>query len=74
MEAHGFEKGWEIFEGKRDSIGLINQEKIKQLYTTYGYLGHKEVGEEASSNFWISIQHADNDVAFHQEMLRALKI
>lgn len=72
-DKYGFEKAWEIFESKRDSIGLLNQEKIKSLYKKYGYLGYEEIGEKASNDFWISIQHADNDVEFQQEMLKALK-
>lgn len=72
-EKHGFNKAWEIFEAQRDSVGLINQRKIKRLYKKYGYLGYKEVGKEASADFWISIQHADNDVEFQQEILQELK-
>jgi len=73
IEKHGHVKGWEIFEKQTDSVGLINQNKIKKLFKKYGYLGYKEVGEEASTDFWISIQHADNDVAFQQEILAELK-
>lgn len=69
----GFEEAWEIYYKIRDSIGLINQNKIKALFQEYGYLGYKEIGESASQRFWISIQHADNDVAFQQKMLKALK-
>jgi len=70
---YGYEKAWEIFENQRDSIGLLNQEKIKRLYKKYGYLGYREIGEKASQDFWISIQHADNDVKFQQQMLKELK-
>jgi len=72
-EKYGYDKAWEIFELQRDSIGLINQSKIKELYKKYGYLGYKEVGVKASQDFWISIQHADNDIEFQQEMLKELK-
>jgi hypothetical protein len=72
-EKYGYKKAWEIFEIQKDSIGLINQGKIKELYQKYGYLGYDKVGEKASNDFWISIQHADNDVAFQQEMLKELQ-
>lgn len=72
-EKYGHKKGWEIFENQRDSIGIINQVKIKKLYKRYGYLGYKEIGKKASQDFWISIQHADNDIEFQQEMLKELK-
>jgi len=72
-EKYGYDNAWEIFELQRDSIGLINQAKIKELYKNYGYLGYKEIGVKASQDFWISIQHADNDIEFQQEMLKELK-
>jgi hypothetical protein len=73
MDKYGAEKAWELFEKKRDSIGLINQEKIKNLYKEYGYLGYKQVGNTAAGDFWITIQHADNDVKFQQQILKALR-
>jgi len=72
-EKYGREEAWKIFINQRDSIGLVNQERIKALYKKYGYLGYHEVGEKASQDFWISIQHADNDVEFQQQMLKELK-
>lgn len=72
-EKYGQEKAWEIFERQRDSVGLINQQKIKKLYEKYGYLGYEEIGKKASHDFWISIQRADNDVKFQQKMLKELK-
>ncbi|WP_405207484.1 DUF6624 domain-containing protein [Aquimarina sp. LLG6339-5] len=72
-EKHGYEKAWEIFERQRDSVGIINQQKIKELFNKYGYLGERKVGQEASIGFWLPIQHADNDIPFQQEMLRAME-
>ena len=72
-EEYGHERAWEIFELQRDSVGLINQRKIKALYEQYGYLGEQEIGKEASTDFWLPIQHADNDIPFQQEMLKALE-
>lgn len=69
----GHEKAWQIFKAKRDSVGFDNQKRIKKLFSKYGYLGFKEVGRENSNNFWIPIQHADNDVEFQKKMLKALK-
>lgn len=71
-EAYGPQEAWVIFKRQRDSVGDLNQERIKKLYETYGYLGTKKIGESAASDFWISIQHADNDVPFQQEMLKAM--
>lgn len=73
LETYGTKKAWEIFKQKRDSVGIENQNSIKKLYKAYGYLGEKKIGEEAATNFWLPIQHADNDIPFQQEMLEALK-
>jgi hypothetical protein len=72
-EKYGNQKAWEIFYAQRDSIGLINQQKIKALYEAYGYLGAQKVGEDAATDFWLPIQHADNDIAFQQKMLEAMR-
>lgn len=70
---YGKDKVWKIFEAKRDSVGKDNQNKIKKLYAQYGFLGFKQVGKENTTKFWISVQHADNDVDFQKEILKALK-
>jgi hypothetical protein len=65
-------KAWKVFELKRDSVSIDNQKRIKKLYSEYGYLGFDKVGKENATKFWITIQHADNDVKFQQQMLKAL--
>ena len=72
FEKYEREKAWKIFEMKRDSVGLENQKKIKKLYSEYGYLGYDKIGKEYSRKFWITIQHADNDIKFQQKMLKEL--
>lgn len=72
VNKYGKEEAWKGFEAKRDSIGIDNQQRIKNLYSQYGYLGFKQVGKENSKKFWLPIQHADNDVAFQQKMLKEL--
>lgn len=73
IEKFGNDKAWKIFEAKRDSVGKDNQNRIKDIYSKYGYLGFKQVGEENSNKFWLPIQHADNDIEFQKTMLKALK-
>ena len=73
FDKYGNKKAWQLFTDKRDSVAIEIQNKIKELYKKYGYLGYAQVGKKAAGNFWISIQHADNDVAFQKEMLAALK-
>ncbi|MGG7467983.1 DUF6624 domain-containing protein [Chryseobacterium arthrosphaerae] len=73
MEKYGEANAWKVFETKRDSVGKDNQSRIKRLYAEYGYLGFKQVGEANATKFWISIQHADDDVGFQRTMLKAMK-
>ncbi|MDR6845052.1 DUF6624 domain-containing protein [Flavobacterium granuli] len=73
VKKYGNEKAWKFFESKRDSVGTDNQIRIKKLYSEYGYLGFDKIGKEHSNKFWITIQHADNDVKFQQQMLKALR-
>ncbi len=72
LKKFGKNEAWKIFEMKSDSVGLDNQKKIKKIYSEYGYLGYDKIGQEYSKKFWITIQHADNDIKFQQKMLKAL--
>ena len=72
-EKYGNQKAWEIFKKQRDSVEIDNQNRIERLYKDYGFLGEKKVGKEAATSFWLPIQHADNDTAFQQKMLKAMK-
>jgi len=72
IKKFGLIEAWRIFTLERDSVGLANQQKIKKLNSKYGYLGFDKIGEEYSKKFWITIQHADNDIQFQQKMLKGL--
>jgi hypothetical protein len=72
IKKFGLIEAWRIFSLERDSVGVTNQQKIKKLNSKYGYLGFDKVGEEYSKKFWITIQHADNDIEFQQKMLKEL--
>ncbi len=71
-EKYGIEKAWDIFEKKRDSVSVDNQEKIKEMTSNYGFLGKDKVGNH-SSTIWLVVQHADNDVDFQKKMLKIFK-
>ena len=73
INKYGSEKAWEVFERKGDSVNLINQQRIKRLYEKFGFLGENKVGKKAATNFWLPIQHADNDISFQLKMLNAMK-
>lgn len=46
---------------------------VKKYFKEYGYPGIKENGKETSSNFWIIVQHGDNDINFQKKVLKAMK-
>ncbi len=71
-EKYGNEKAWEIFQKKRDSVAIDNQTKAKELYEKYGFVGTKNFSKSASGNFWIIIQHADNDIKLQEKILKVM--
>lgn len=54
-----------------DSLNYLN---LKQIFSINGYLGYSEVGEKSSNNFWLLVQHFDNDPEFQEEVLSKMKI
>lgn len=71
-EKYGNEKAWEIFQKKRDSVAIDNQTKAKELFKKYGFVGTKSFSKSASENFWIIIQHADNDIKLQEKILKVM--
>lgn len=57
----------------RDSVYSLNNQRLKIVFKQYGYPGFKLVGEQGSKNFWLMVQHCDNDVPFQQKVLKAMK-
>ncbi len=47
---------------------------LKQYLSAEGYPGFDRVGEESSSNFWLMVQHCDEDLEFQKQVLQALKV
>ncbi|MDE3144914.1 MAG: hypothetical protein KGL19_12210 [Bacteroidota bacterium] len=55
---------------KSDSLNLA---EAKNIFRQYGFPGYNLVGKNASNNFWIIVQHADNDATFQEEYLRSMQ-
>ena len=72
-QRYGSKKAWEIFKKKRDSVNIVNQNKINFIFNRFGYLGYDKIGVETSDKFYIAVQHADNNVKFQKKILKALK-
>lgn len=72
-EKYGVEKAWEIFEKIRDSVNLVNQDKAKTILKKHGFIGTKNFTPKASSNLWLIVQHADNDIPFQKKYLKQME-
>lgn len=53
-----------------DSLNYFN---LKQIFQTYGFPNYDLVGEKASTNFWLMIQHQDAHPEFQEEVLVKMK-
>lgn len=49
-----------------------NCKKCKSIFRTYGFPGISEVGKKSSYNFWLIVQHCDNDLPFQKQVLKAM--
>ncbi len=72
IEQYGREKAWIIFEKKQDSVNLNNQTKAKSYFKKYGFIGSNDFDKRTSGNFWLIVQHADNDIKFQQNVLNKM--
>ncbi|MDF2430855.1 MAG: hypothetical protein JWP44_486 [Mucilaginibacter sp.] len=60
------EKQWAIADS-------LNEIKAKEIIGKYGYPGYSLVGD-VSNNFWVIVQHCDDDVTFQEHVLALMKI
>jgi len=54
-------------------IDKEHTEKIKEIIDEIGWPTISKVGEEASFNAWLLVQHADHDVPFQERCLELMK-
>ncbi|MBC8884111.1 hypothetical protein H9X57_14420 [Flavobacterium piscinae] len=45
-----------------------------EIFDKYGFVGIDVVGEEGSQNFWLLVQHSDQNTAFQQKVLEKMEI
>jgi hypothetical protein len=57
----------------KDSVFILNEQRLKAVLKQYGFPGYHLVGEKGSNNFWLMVQHCDKDVQFQQQVLKAMK-
>ena len=62
---------WNSF---KDSVFTTHQKRLKQIFDKYGFVGFDLAGEEGSQNFWLMVQHSDDNPDFQKEVLKKMKI
>lgn len=60
-----------FFDRKRE-LQIERTARIKQIYNDIGFPAPSEFDAKASSNFWLLVQHSDNDPVFQQQVLDAM--
>ncbi|RYG47599.1 MAG: hypothetical protein EOO01_14610 [Chitinophagaceae bacterium] len=55
---------------KADADNLL---AAKEIIAQYGWPGISQIGKDGQNNLWLVVQHADMDVAFQRNALRAMK-
>lgn len=53
-----------------DTENLI---KAKRILQQYGWPKLSDIGKDGANNFWLVVQHADNDVVFQRTALQAME-
>ena len=62
---------WEKFQ---DSVFTTHKARLEEIFGEVGYPGYDLVGKEGSHNFWLMVQHSDNDLQFQSRVLETLEI
>ncbi len=62
---------WKAF---KDSVYQVHEVKLKKFFNKYGYLGFDLVGKEGSYNFWLMVQHCDDNPKFQMRVLEKMKL
>ena len=63
-------KKWELAQ---DSIYRLHCCRLKEILNQSGFPGIDMVGKDASSSFWLMVQHCDFDILFQKRVLEAMK-
>lgn len=50
-----------------------NLQQAKLLLSKYGWPKQSAIGKDGANNFWLVVQHADNDVIFQQDALEEMR-
>jgi hypothetical protein len=56
-----------------DSSDLRNLREAKAILKTYGWPARSDVGKDGQNNYWLIVQHADQDILFQKWALAEMK-
>ena len=72
----GIYKEWptEKWEKFKDSVFKAHEKRVVEIFDKYGFVGIDVAGEEGSQNFWLLVQHSDQNPLFQQKVLEKMKI
>lgn len=62
---------WNAF---KDSVFAANFRKAEYIFNKYGFPGYAKVGKEASTDFWLIVQHCDKHTDFQKRVLKAMDL
>lgn len=57
----------------QQKILMSNTLRAKQILKETGFPGYDKVSEEATSNYWLIVQHSDHDLDFQKVVLGAIE-
>lgn len=69
--SHLSQEEWRAF---KDSVYTTHQNRLKEIFDEYGFVGFDLAGEDGSLNFWLMVQHSDHNPDFQKEVLKKMKI
>jgi hypothetical protein len=61
---------WKKFQ---DSVFTTHKVRLEEIFGKVGFPGYDLVGKEGSHNFWLMVQHSDNDLQFQSRVLAKLE-
>jgi hypothetical protein len=57
----------------KDSVFSTNKKRAEEIFNQHGFPGYDLVGEKASYDFWLVVQHCDFDTDFQKSVLADMK-
>jgi len=61
------------FEQIKEETFIRHMPILKQIFHAYGFPTYDLVGKKSSNNYWLCVQHCDQDLSFQQGILAAME-